>query len=368
MKKTLVLFGLLALSCIGFAQVSQPISNLEVQVLDNDKVFLTWDLPEGGISNSMRLSWLMNDSINDMMQSGYDSYMGNLYDALDMRNFIGWKVESVSFYKISNWTYVIYIWEQKHGEDMHVLYSQEVPDETPFGLNTVLLEEEIFIEPNTQYWYALRATYHQGQQGNSYPFGMVMVWDNQGIEGKSNLSMIPGFDTWVTIPVIGEHFWIRACLVDAESNKKVLQNGKENQLLTGYRIYRDGILIKEIPYSFVTYFTDTEFTRETNVEYCVTAVYCDEESEPVCATATITGIGDNQTNDDIAISPNPTNGLVRIEGVTVAEVQVYNTMGQLVKTVRNSNEINLKGLPQGIYSLRVTNEEGNSVLRKVLKE
>ncbi len=70
----------------------------------------------------------------------------------------------------------------------------------------------------------------------------------------------------------------------------------------------------------------------------------------------------------ISISPNPTNDLVRIEGATVAEVQVYNTLGQLVKTIRNSNEVNLKDLPQGIYTVHVTNEEGNSVIRKVLKE
>lgn len=47
---------------------------------------------------------------------------------------------------------------------------------------------------------------------------------------------------------------------------------------------------------------------------------------------------------------------------------VYNTLGQLVKAVRNSNEINLKGLPQGIYTLYVTNEDGNHVIRKVVKE
>ena len=70
----------------------------------------------------------------------------------------------------------------------------------------------------------------------------------------------------------------------------------------------------------------------------------------------------------VSIYPNPTNGPVRIEGATIAEVKVYNTLGQLVKTIRNSNEVNLKDLPQGIYTVHVTNEEGNSLIRKVLKE
>ena len=138
--------------------------------------------------------------------------------------------------------------------------------------------------------------------------------------------------------------------------------------LTGYRIYRDGQLIKEIPYSFVTYFTDTEFTKETDVEYCITAVYGEEESEPVCATATITGITEKPENDGITVSPNPTDGLVRIGGVEVAEVQVYNAIGQLVKFAQNSNEINLRDLPQGVYSLRITGDKGEITSKKIVVE
>ncbi len=343
-----------------------PIQNLELHVGNNDAVALTWNLPNGTDSNPMILSWLMNDSINDTMQAGYDSYMGHLYDSLDVRNFIGWTIESVSFYKVSNWSHVVYIWEQKQGESMHVLYSQAVPDETPFGLNTISFDEEIHVEPNTKYWFALRITYQDGGQGYTYPFGTV--WNEDGVEGKSNLIMVPGFDTWQVIPYPRYHFWIKVCLVDAENDKRVLPSGKENQPLSGYRIYRDGTLIKEIPYSFVTYFTDTEFSRETDVEYCVTAVYGDEESEPVCATATITGIGETEADNGITVSPNPSSGLVRIEGAAVAEVKVYNALGQLMKTVLNSNEINLKGLPQGIYTIHITNEDGNRVIRKVVKE
>ena len=343
-----------------------PIRELEVSIGNNDSVQLTWDLPEGSVSNSMHLSWLMNDSINDMMQLSYDAYMGNLYDTLDLRNFVGWTIETISFYKVSNWSHVVYVWEQKQGESMHVLHSQAVPDETPFGLNTISLDEEIHVETNTKYWFAVRITYQQGGQGYSYPFGTV--WDEEGVEGKSNLYMVPGFNTWQVIPDPYCHFWIKVCLVDEENEKILIPNGKDNQALTGYRIYRDGTLIKEIPYSFVTYFTDTEFARETDVEYCVTAVYGDEESEAVCATATITGVRDNAMNDDITISPNPTNGIVRIGGVKAVEVQVYNALGQLLKTMKNTNEITLKGLPQGIYTLHITDERGLVVTKKVVLE
>ena len=135
--------------------------------------------------------------------------------------------------------------------------------------------------------------------------------------------------------------------------------------LLGYRVYRNGDLIAEIPYTFQTYFTDSEFTRGFEAEYCVTAVYGDVESEPVCATVTMTGVNE-AGNDGIAVSPNPTNGLVRIEGATATEVRVYNALGQLLKTARNTNEINLKGLPQGVYLLRITDEDGAVMTKKLV--
>jgi hypothetical protein len=60
----------------------------------------------------------------------------------------------------------------------------------------------------------------------------------------------------------------------------------------------------------------------------------------------------------LTLSPNPTSGLVRIAGANAAEVQVYNTLGQLLKTVRSTNEISLEGLPQGVYTLRIADEKG----------
>jgi hypothetical protein len=47
---------------------------------------------------------------------------------------------------------------------------------------------------------------------------------------------------------------------------------------------------------------------------------------------------------------------------------VYNALGQLVKTVQNTNEISLEGLPQGVYLLRVTTEDGKVFSDQVVKE
>lgn len=54
--------------------------------------------------------------------------------------------------------------------------------------------------------------------------------------------------------------------------------------------------------------------------------------------------------------------------VDVAKVQVYNTMGQLVKTFGEGNDINLSGLPEGLYFLLVTDKSGDTVVAKITRK
>jgi hypothetical protein len=68
---------------------------------------------------------------------------------------------------------------------------------------------------------------------------------------------------------------------------------------------------------------------------------------------------DDPTESLLSVWPNPATETVHIEGSEVAEVQVYNAMGQLVKTVQGSNEINVSSLAEGVYLLRVTAIDGN---------
>jgi hypothetical protein len=80
-----------------------------------------------------------------------------------------------------------------------------------------------------------------------------------------------------------------------------------------------------------------------------------------------TGVEENRF--EAVVYPNPANGVVRIEGVEADEVWVYNALGQMVKTVRNSNEISVEGLSEGVYLLRITDAEGrNHTERLVVKE
>ena len=79
---------------------------------------------------------------------------------------------------------------------------------------------------------------------------------------------------------------------------------------------------------------------------------------------TLMGTGEN-VSQLVAVYPNPAIDRVVIEGVKVAEVKVYNAFGQLVKTVKGSNKINVKGLSDGVYLLRIVDDDGRSQAARV---
>ena len=81
-----------------------------------------------------------------------------------------------------------------------------------------------------------------------------------------------------------------------------------------------------------------------------------------CLITDVEEIHDNE----LTVYPNPAKNLVRINGVEAAEVQVYNALGQMVKTVQGSNEIDVSGLVEGVYMVRITDEDGRSYMARVV--
>ena len=66
----------------------------------------------------------------------------------------------------------------------------------------------------------------------------------------------------------------------------------------------------------------------------------------------------NQRQEKVSVYPNPAKENIMIKGIEPAEVQVYNALGQVVKTVKDSNEISVADLPEGAYLLRIMDFDG----------
>lgn len=82
--------------------------------------------------------------------------------------------------------------------------------------------------------------------------------------------------------------------------------------------------------------------------------------------ADILSVEENEVSSDcISIYPNPAEGKLTIDGFEVAEVQVCNALGQMLRSSKG-NAISVSGLTQGLYLLRITDEKGATATRKII--
>ena len=70
----------------------------------------------------------------------------------------------------------------------------------------------------------------------------------------------------------------------------------------------------------------------------------------------------------MVVFPNPAKDRATLEGIEPAEIQLYNLQGQSVRTFSDTNEINVSGLPEGIYLLQITDREGLTHSTKLVVE
>jgi hypothetical protein len=71
----------------------------------------------------------------------------------------------------------------------------------------------------------------------------------------------------------------------------------------------------------------------------------------------------------VSLYPNPSNDVLYISSKEskIFDIQMFNILGKQVKQVRNTNEVNLSGLSEGTYFLKI-NSEGASVVKKIIKK
>lgn len=77
---------------------------------------------------------------------------------------------------------------------------------------------------------------------------------------------------------------------------------------------------------------------------------------------------DEFSADKFSIHPNPTNGMLIITSKTaLSKIEIFNVLGGRVKTIKNSNKIDISELPAGTYIARITTADGNTQNQKVIK-
>ena len=81
------------------------------------------------------------------------------------------------------------------------------------------------------------------------------------------------------------------------------------------------------------------------------------------------GWDDVDENDIAAIEifPNPMNDVLYIKSENIKEVTIFNAVGQQLMTIENENSINVSSLSYGLYFVRVRDDKGNTLVKKVVK-
>ena len=110
-----------------------------------------------------------------------------------------------------------------------------------------------------------------------------------------------------------------------------------------------------------------EGLREETVYLYVLFVVFDDDSYLDCETKSFTTGYDavEETEHQVMVYPNPVSETLHIQGVESAEIQVFNALGQKVKTFENTNEINVIDWAKGVYVLHIATAYGMIFERKV---
>ena len=74
----------------------------------------------------------------------------------------------------------------------------------------------------------------------------------------------------------------------------------------------------------------------------------------------------SHSEKNLTIYPNPANEMVLIEGMEVAQVQVYNILGQAVMAFHNTNRIIVRDLQEGVYLLQITDKNGANYSKRLV--
>ena len=108
----------------------------------------------------------------------------------------------------------------------------------------------------------------------------------------------------------------------------------------------------------------TAFNQDISV-WCVTNIVSEPtdfstnsalsaSNTPVWGTCPSLGVND-QNLMNVSLYPNPTENTLFISGNESAiAVAIYNVLGKEVLSIKNTNNINVKALPSGVYTIRIS--------------
>ncbi len=269
-----------------------PPSNLTSQVVDRD-VNLYWTNPEGNW-----FTWCTNATGNSVGTGAAAVFdVAHRWEQADLAPFAGRSISRIQFIPVfANCVYTVKVWTGGSATSAGTLvHSQVVPSVVLNEWNTVFLTTQVPIPATGDLYYG----YECNTQGG-YPAGCD---DGPPIEGKGNMMYFGG--TWTTLtaiaPTLTYNWSIRAFAQIPPAGRITAlspvrdtegyyldtdalaldhyQPTNPERVITGYKVYRDGVLQATINDSEIFTFFDPGLPNATYL-YGVTCVAPTGESVP----------------------------------------------------------------------------------------
>lgn len=84
-----------------------------------------------------------------------------------------------------------------------------------------------------------------------------------------------------------------------------------------------------------------------------------------CATLAI----EEKQMTNLQVYPNPTSGKLKITGnINPVSVEVFDLTGKKVMNLKNTKSLNLQNLSAGCFFIKITDQEGNNQVKRVIKK
>jgi hypothetical protein len=141
----------------------------------------------------------------------------------------------------------------------------------------------------------------------------------------------------------------------------------ESEYVTGFNIFRNDKLIDHVDSTVNSYASQTDTLETGDYKFCIVPVYpyiCDLEEK--CFETYIENLGVKKYSSALSLYPNPSNNIVHITGENVANVKVFNKMGQLINNYNNTNCIDVSLYQADIYIFNITTVKGEIGVSKVV--
>jgi hypothetical protein len=337
-------------------------------------VHLNWVEPHGYVS----LRYMdLEEPVAGMGNAGESFIAANLYPAENIQIYDGYQLTSLSFIKVTNLEPAAPItveprfkWFVSQGGVRKLAENVVITNE--IGWNSIQLAEPITIDASQPLYYGVEVVQHDAED---QPIGVGNMWkdiveDQMNIliatataDGRGNVYSEDGGITWKKLSdgeLKTNIFCVRATLVEDLSVQP-------KERLLGYRIFRDGVNLKEGFYSELNNYTDTiPLLPGEKPCYEIQAFYNSgfaSEGVESCITA-INSIHPINGENDLKAYPN----LIRKgETITVelsnqgsnAVIGLYDLSGKKIKEVKAGGQKTAVQLDvdPGVYFLKV-NDKG----------